>query len=77
MQFQLVNHSRRGQGEKELLKPKNLELVYLQQSPNYCEKSILLGSSGKEINSNLYLSLINNIVNRNPKSKMQSNVYRS
>lgn len=39
---------RRGRGEKEPLKPKNLELVYLQQSPNYCEKNILLGSSGKK-----------------------------
>ncbi|CRK90849.1 CLUMA_CG004539, isoform A [Clunio marinus] len=37
---------RRGRGDKEPLKPKNLDLVYLQQSPNYCEKNILLGSSG-------------------------------
>ena len=40
---------RRGRGEKEPVKPKNLDLIYLQQSPNYCEKNILLGSSGEKI----------------------------
>lgn len=26
-----------------------MELVYLQQSPNYCEKDHLLGSLGKDL----------------------------
>lgn len=46
--FYNIWHFRRGRGvEKEPLKPKNLDLVYLQQSPNYCEKNIILGSSGE------------------------------
>lgn len=38
---------RRGRGDKEPIKPKNLDLIYLQPSPNYCEKDILMGSLGR------------------------------
>lgn len=34
---------------KNTKEPKRMELVYLQQSPNYCEKDHLLGSLGKDI----------------------------
>lgn len=30
------------------MKPKNSDLIYLQQSPNYCERNVLLGSSGQQ-----------------------------
>ena len=35
--------------KKNTKEPKRMELVYLQQSPNYCEKDHLLGSLGKNI----------------------------
>jgi wnt family len=40
---------RRSRGEKEPVKPKNMDLIYLQPSPSYCENDKLSGTSGERI----------------------------
>lgn len=37
----------RGKLDKKPVRPKNMDLIYLESSPTYCEKDIYLGSSGK------------------------------
>ncbi|KAL7028429.1 hypothetical protein ACKWTF_005825 [Chironomus riparius] len=37
---------KRGKLDKKPVRPKNMDLIYLESSPTYCEKDIYLGSSG-------------------------------
>jgi hypothetical protein len=45
--FVLINLFHRGKGDKKPVKPKNMDLVYLESSPTYCDRDIYKGSSGE------------------------------
>lgn len=44
-----LDYRTRSRGDKESIRPKNSDLVYLEESPYYCRKNISLGSSGEKI----------------------------
>ena len=48
-QFLCVSAFFRGKLDKKPVRPKNMDLIYLESSPTYCEKDIYLGSSGNPL----------------------------